>query len=62
MSDNVLVLKPDPLPGHFFLLGEMEQGLSHEGEAEVHLAGFPESNRVRLACRPQCQRTPLILE
>lgn len=32
MSDNILVLRPDSLPGYVFLLGGMQQGLSGKGE------------------------------
>lgn len=32
MSGNSLVLRPDSLSGHFFLVEAVEQGLSHEGK------------------------------
>lgn len=32
MSGNSLVLRPDSLSGHFFLVEVVEQGLSHEGK------------------------------
>lgn len=32
MSGNSLVLRPDFLSGHFFLVEVVEQGLSHEGK------------------------------
>ena len=62
MSGNSLVLRPDSLSGHFFLVEVVEQGLSHEGKLGSAFSWAFWEQWGWLTYRPQCHGTLLTLE